>query len=67
MEKCLILLECSVVKMGFQSRPRTNGMKFSVSINDFLLQDKMTPNSIRPTLIAPLLRVSPVDLVFHFF
>ncbi len=44
--------------MGLESRPRTNGLKFNVSVGGLYLRDKMNPDSIMPVLVAPQQRVS---------
>ena len=55
--KVLLELECSVIKMELESRPRNHGLKFGVSVGGLFLRDKMTPNSILPTLISPQKKV----------
>lgn len=50
-------LECNTIKMLFESRPRSNGMKFGISVGGLYLRDKMTHNSIIPVLITPQNRV----------
>ena len=45
------------MKMQLESRPRTNGLKFGISVGGLSLVDKMTPNSILPTLIRPQVKV----------
>ena len=54
----MVELECNTIKMLFESRPRSNGMKFGVSVGGLYLRDKMTQNSIMPVLITPQNRVS---------
>ena len=54
----LVELECNTIKMLFESRPRSNGMKFLISVGGLYLRDKMTHNSIMPVLITPQNRVS---------
>ena len=54
----LVELECNTIKMLFESRPRSNGMKFGISVGGLYLRDKMTHNSIMPVLITPQNRVS---------
>ena len=54
----LMELECSQIRMGLESRPRTNGLKFNVSVGGLYLRDKMNPDSIMPVLVAPQQRVS---------
>ncbi len=56
-EQTIVELECNTIKMLFESRPRTNGMKFGISVGGLYLRDKLTPNSILPVLIAPQNRV----------
>ena len=54
----LVELECNTIKMLFESRPRSNGLKLGVSVGGVCLRDRMTPNSILPVLISPQNRVS---------
>ena len=54
----LVELECNTIKMLFESRPRSNGMKFGISVGGLYLRDKMTHNSIMPVLLTPQNRVS---------
>ena len=56
-EQTIVELECNTIKMLFESRPRTSGMKFGISVGGLYLRDKLTPNSILPVLIAPQNRV----------
>ena len=54
----LLEVEASTIKMSFESRPRTQGLKYSVSVGGWMLTDKMTENSIMPVLIAPQQKVT---------
>ena len=52
-KKPLVELECTAIKMVFQSRPRSNGFKFELMVGGLFLRDKMTQNSIMPVLVQP--------------
>ena len=54
----LLELECMAIKMQFESRPRTNGMRFGVSVGGLYLKDKVTKNSIMTELVKPQMKVS---------
>ena len=62
---CLIELECTTVKMELESRPRTNGLKFTVGVGGLYLRDKMTQGSIMPVLVAPQSRVRDFYCYFN--
>ena len=51
-------MECTTIKMGFESRPRTSGLRFSINVGGLFLRDKITEGSILPVLISPQTRVS---------
>ena len=38
--------------MLFESRPRTSGMKFGISVGGLLLLDKLTEDTIFPCLVG---------------
>ena len=53
----ILELECDAVGMEFESRPRTKGMKFSITVGGLYLRDHITAHSIMPVLVAPQMRV----------
>lgn len=55
---CILELECFAVKITFESRPRSSGMTFGISMGELFLRDTMTPGS--PALIAPFQKLQSV-------
>ncbi|KAL4233287.1 Vacuolar protein sorting-associated protein 13D [Mactra antiquata] len=45
-------LECNSIEMMFESRPRTHGISFDLSVGGLQLFDKMTENSLFPCLVG---------------
>ncbi|XP_052810385.1 intermembrane lipid transfer protein VPS13D-like isoform X2 [Mya arenaria] len=45
-------LECSAIKMLFESRPRNSGLTFGLSVGGLQLLDKMTEGTLFPVLIG---------------
>ena len=54
--RVLMELECSPIKMDLESRPRTNALKFEVSVGGLYLRDKATKDSIIPVLVSPQMK-----------
>ena len=52
-KKPLLELECTAINMSFQSRPRSNALKFNISVGGLYLRDKITKDSIMPVLVQP--------------
>lgn len=52
MSYSILVLECSAIEMMFESRPRTGGFTFGLSVGGLQLIDKMTENSQFPCLIG---------------
>ena len=48
----IIELECSAINMVFESRPRTSGLMFGLSVGGLNLMDKITENSHFPCLVG---------------
>lgn len=55
--KPLLEVEASMIKMSFESRPRSHGLRYSVIVGGLFLTDKMTEGSILPVLVAPQQKV----------
>ncbi|XP_060085097.1 intermembrane lipid transfer protein VPS13D-like [Ylistrum balloti] len=49
----LLELECTTISMMFESRPRTQAMKFGASVSGLYLRDKMITNTSFPNMISP--------------
>ena len=45
-------LECSAIQMMFESRPRSSGLTFGLSVGGLQLLDKLTENSQFPCLVG---------------
>lgn len=45
-------LQCNAIEMMFESRPRTSGITFGLSVGGLQLFDKMTENSLFPCLVG---------------
>lgn len=58
----MVELECSLINMMFESRPRSSAMKYGLSLGSLYLRDKITENSTFPCLISPQARVSSLQL-----
>ncbi|XP_064629557.1 intermembrane lipid transfer protein VPS13D-like isoform X2 [Lineus longissimus] len=46
-------IECSSIKMGFESRPRTSAFKFDISVGGIFLKDTFSEGCIFPVLLSP--------------
>ncbi|XP_013405463.1 vacuolar protein sorting-associated protein 13D-like isoform X2 [Lingula anatina] len=62
----LLVLECTNIKMEFESRPRFKSLLFGISVDGLVLKDLLTPNTVMPILISPQMR-DRSSQVKHFF
>ncbi|CAC5356846.1 VPS13D [Mytilus coruscus] len=62
----MVELECSLINMMFESRPRSSAMKYGLSLGSLYLRDKITENSSFPCLLAPQTRERKLSLSGSF-
>ncbi|CAH1798376.1 unnamed protein product [Owenia fusiformis] len=62
----ILELECSLINMMLESRPRAKAMKFAVSVGGLTLRDAMTKNSIFPVLVGAQSKERSSGQLRHF-